>query len=187
MSGSGNSGSGYPGGDRRRSHLQQYAPEHYQPEYGTDRHRGHSAASEQQYYASRSGARDDTREIAIGTHSEGSRKSGSVKSKQGRHNQSDGRSPPDGRERGAGGNSRGDGTSYKTSRSAQPSIEGSFSTSTGQMRSGHSEIGSLYSGSSGAIEVNSMNAPNNSTVQCGCENIDCPFCNLMTSVQQMKQ
>ena len=31
-----------------------------------------------------------------------------------------------------------------------------------------------------------MNAPNNSTMQCGCENIDCPFCNLMISVQSQE-
>jgi len=33
------------------------------------------------------------------------------------------------------------------------------------------------------LQVNSMNAPNNSTMQCGCENIDCPFCNQMMSIQ----
>jgi len=55
---------------------------------------------------------------------------------------------------------------------------------TGQFRSGHLEVQTLYGqGGSGQLTVNSMNAPNNSTVQCGCENIDCPFCNLMTSVQ----
>ena len=49
---------------------------------------------------------------------------------------------------------------------------------------GHLEVDTLYgSGGAGGYTVNSMNAPNNSTVQCGCENIDCPFCNLMMSVQ----
>ena len=63
--------------------------------------------------------------------------------------------------------------------------------STGQFRSGHIEVDTLYGmgtpqqgGSSNrGLVVNSMNAPNNSTMQCGCENIDCPFCNLMMSVQ----
>ena len=55
---------------------------------------------------------------------------------------------------------------------------------TGEIRSGHLEVQSLYgSGGSGQLTVNAMNAPNNSTMQCGCENIDCPFCNLMMSVQ----
>ena len=63
---------------------------------------------------------------------------------------------------------------------------------TGQIRSGHIEVDTLYgsgtpgSSGSGQLVVNAMNAPNNSTMQCGCENIDCPFCNLMLSVQ-MKQ
>ena len=54
---------------------------------------------------------------------------------------------------------------------------------SGQMRSGHIEVNNLYGGGGGEMVVNSMNAPNNSTMQCGCENIDCPFCNLMLSVQ----
>ena len=58
--------------------------------------------------------------------------------------------------------------------------------SNGQMRSGHVELNSLYGGNAGSVQVNAMNAPNNSTIQCGCENIDCPFCNLITSVE-MKQ
>jgi hypothetical protein len=50
------------------------------------------------------------------------------------------------------------------------------------------EVDSLYGGGSGmGMTVNSMNAPNNSTMQCGCENIDCPFCNLMMSVQMKDQ
>jgi len=59
-----------------------------------------------------------------------------------------------------------------------------YAPTTGQFRSGHIEVDTLYSGQDpGQVRVNSMNAPNNSTMQCGCENIDCPFCNLMTSVQ----
>jgi len=55
---------------------------------------------------------------------------------------------------------------------------------TGEYRSGHIEVDSLYGGQSGQqLQVNSMNAPNNSTMQCGCENIDCPFCNQMMSIQ----
>lgn len=34
----------------------------------------------------------------------------------------------------------------------------------------------------GDMTVNLINAPNNSTLQCGCENINCPFCNLMMSI-----
>ena len=54
--------------------------------------------------------------------------------------------------------------------------------STGQMRSGHVELDSLFGGNSGRFQVNAMNDPNNSTIQCGCENIDCPYCNIMTSI-----
>ncbi len=35
-----------------------------------------------------------------------------------------------------------------------------------------------------AVTVNVVNAPNNSTTQCGCENINCPFCNLMLSIER---
>lgn len=55
---------------------------------------------------------------------------------------------------------------------------------TGELRSGHLEVDSLYGpGNARTLTVNSMNAPNNSTMQCGCENIDCPFCNQMMSIQ----
>ena len=61
---------------------------------------------------------------------------------------------------------------------------GVVAPTTGEIRSGHLEVDTLYgAGGGGNLVVNSMNAPNNSTVQCGCENIDCPFCNLMMSVQ----
>lgn len=62
---------------------------------------------------------------------------------------------------------------------AQPVV----APTTGEIRSGHIEVDSLYGGAGGQLTVNAMNAPNNSTMQCGCENIDCPFCNLMMSVQ----
>ena len=56
--------------------------------------------------------------------------------------------------------------------------------STGQLRSGHLEVNNLYGNVEASnLTMNSMNAPNNSTMQCGCENIDCPFCNLLISVQ----
>ena len=54
------------------------------------------------------------------------------------------------------------------------------------IRSGHSELNTLYATNDqqvGPITVNLCNAPNNSTLQCGCENINCPFCNLMLSIE----
>lgn len=69
---------------------------------------------------------------------------------------------------------------------SESQIERQFRPSGGQMRSGHLELDTLYGGHSAPVQVNAMNAPNNSTTQCGCENIDCPFCNLMLSVE-MKQ
>ena len=71
-------------------------------------------------------------------------------------------------------------------RKAERMVSDSKLHQTGQMKSGHVELHSLYGGNSGLVQVNAMNAPNDSTLQCGCENIDCPFCNLMTSVE-MKQ
>jgi len=64
---------------------------------------------------------------------------------------------------------------------------GLVAPTTGQMRSGHIEVDSLYGGGLGGMTVNSMNAPNNSTMQCGCENIDCPFCNQMLNIQMKEQ
>jgi len=76
-----------------------------------------------------------------------------------------------------GGSSRP--TSGRPRQAAEP-----YAPTTGQMRSGHIEVDTLYSGGAGGgMTVNSMNAPNNSTMQCGCENIDCPFCNQMMSIQ----
>ena len=55
------------------------------------------------------------------------------------------------------------------------------------VRSGHYELDTLYASNdvvTGPITVNVCNAPNNSTLQCGCENINCPFCNLMLSIEK---
>ena len=58
------------------------------------------------------------------------------------------------------------------------------------VRSGHLEFDTLYASNASAVgrqevTVNVVNAPNNSTTQCGCENINCPFCNLMLSIEKM--
>ncbi|XP_023320127.1 serine/threonine-protein kinase fray2 [Eurytemora carolleeae] len=53
------------------------------------------------------------------------------------------------------------------------------------VRTGHMEYDTLYASNereTGELTVNSINAPNESTLQCGCENINCPFCNLMMSI-----
>ena len=69
------------------------------------------------------------------------------------------------------------------------------------IRSGHLQYDTLYASNeqqvimtkliikyqnilfqTGELTVNLINAPNNSTLQCGCENINCPFCNLMMSI-----
>ena len=34
-----------------------------------------------------------------------------------------------------------------------------------------------------AVTVNVVNAPNDSTLQCGCENINCPLCNFNLNLQ----
>ena len=55
------------------------------------------------------------------------------------------------------------------------------------IRSGHLELNTQFATNdqqTGPITVNVLNAPNNSTLQCGCENINCPFCNLMLSIEQ---
>lgn len=57
------------------------------------------------------------------------------------------------------------------------------------IRSGHIELDTIYASNDTQagrqkIMVNVCNAPNNSTVQCGCENINCPFCNLMLSIER---
>ena len=68
----------------------------------------------------------------------------------------------------------------------------SYETTVSLDMSSYTGVDSLYSDSglraqpTGPVQVNSMNAPNNSTVQCGCENIDCQFCNLTLSVEMMQ-
>ena len=57
------------------------------------------------------------------------------------------------------------------------------------VRSGHIEYATLWASNDSQIgrqpvTVNVVNAPNNSTLQCGCENISCPFCNLMLSIER---
>lgn len=55
------------------------------------------------------------------------------------------------------------------------------------IRSGHSELNTLFASNDVVTEpitVNVCNAPNNSTVQCGCDNINCPFCNIMISIEK---
>lgn len=57
------------------------------------------------------------------------------------------------------------------------------------VRSGHIELSTLYASNDTEvgrqpITVNVVNAPNNSTLQCGCENISCPFCNLILSIEK---
>ena len=57
------------------------------------------------------------------------------------------------------------------------------------VRSGHIELNTIYASNDSEvgrqpITVNVVNAPNNSTLQCGCENISCPFCNLILSIEK---
>ena len=53
--------------------------------------------------------------------------------------------------------------------------------------SGHAEIGTLYEANNvvypESVCVNLMNAPGNSTTQCDCGHINCPFCNLMMNLE----
>ena len=165
MSHSGSSGIGPPAGEHGRTHYQQYGSGQYHSGDGKSRQHARSPAVEQhpqqQYYQSSSGEREQARRTASGNYAEEYKHTGHEKGRKGssRHSQSD----------------------ERAAQQVQP-----YAPTTGQMRSGHLELDSLYSGNSGPVEVNSMNAPNNSTVQCGCENIDCPFCNLMLSVQMSK-
>ena len=182
MSHSGSSGVGPPGGEAGRSRHPQYAYGPYHTGDGAERHQGRSQNVEQHYYAPRGGEREELRRTVSGKYPEEYKKNANDKGKQGRQSYTDGRPPPEGGGRVGGGGSRYVDT-YSSSRSAQPKVEGPYAPTTGQIRSGHLELDSLYSGESGSVQVNSMNAPNNSTVQCGCENIDCPFCNQMMSIQ----
>jgi hypothetical protein len=66
------------------------------------------------------------------------------------------------------------------------SIMASAGMDSSIIRSGHQDLNTLYASNdvvTAPITVNVCNAPNNSTLQCGCENISCPFCNLMLSIQ----
>ncbi|CAB4058310.1 unnamed protein product [Lepeophtheirus salmonis] len=72
--------------------------------------------------------------------------------------------------------------------SSGDSIFQSRGASSDIIRSGHLEYNTMYAsndcGLTGPVTVNVVNAPNNSTMQCGCENINCPFCNLMLSIEK---
>jgi len=137
---------------------------HYSQE-GPGRYEVRSFNVEQNYYDSNAGKVEAT-----------SRNSYQVSAKHPEQHRKPMTEAPDGRSRYTNSNGRSDGAH----------VERQYRPTTGQMRSGHVELDSLYSGSSAPVQVNAMNAPNNSTIQCGCENIDCPFCNLMLSVE-MKQ
>ena len=184
MSHSGSSGIGPPAGDPSRNHYQQYGSGAYHSgdnrhDNGSNRQHARSPGVEQQYYAPRQGEREshEARRTHSGKYPEDYRKSHNDKERQGSrhsqgHRQSDSRSAHQSHHQ-----------QPQQQRQQQQPQQQAYAPTTGQMRSGHLELDSLYSGDSGPVEVNSMNAPNNSTVQCGCENIDCPFCNLMLSVQ----
>merc|ERR1712013_393811 len=52
--------------------------------------------------------------------------------------------------------------------------------------SGHQDFNSLYAANDTeqqSFTVNTLGAPNNSTTVCGCENINCPFCNIVMSIK----
>jgi len=54
------------------------------------------------------------------------------------------------------------------------------------VRSGHPEYDTLWASNDVQTDpptINVLNAPNSSTIECGCENINCPFCNLMLSIE----
>lgn len=73
----------------------------------------------------------------------------------------------------------------------QLSIAGLNASSTdireNTVRSGHQDIGTLYAPNNVTypenISINLVNAPDNSTMQCGCGHINCPLCNLMMSLE----
>jgi len=52
--------------------------------------------------------------------------------------------------------------------------------------SGHKDFNSLYASNDTvqqSFTVNILGAPNNSTTTCGCDNINCPFCNMVMSIR----
>ncbi len=55
------------------------------------------------------------------------------------------------------------------------------------VRSGHQSIRTLYEANNvvypESFSINLMNAPDNSTTQCDCGHINCPFCNLMMNLE----
>jgi len=54
------------------------------------------------------------------------------------------------------------------------------------VRSGHLEFQTLYATNdmeTPSFVVNTLGAPNDSTLVCGCENVSCPFCNLVLSIR----
>ncbi|XP_023348380.1 uncharacterized protein LOC111717100 [Eurytemora carolleeae] len=54
------------------------------------------------------------------------------------------------------------------------------------VRSGHLEFQSLYATNdmeTPSFVVNTLGAPNNSTLVCGCDNVTCPFCNMVLSIK----
>ena len=57
------------------------------------------------------------------------------------------------------------------------------------VRSGHLELNPLWASNDSKVgrqpvSVNMVNAPNASTIQCGCDMIGCPMCNLMLSIEK---
>ena len=176
------SGTGPPGEHTGYSHHHQYTSAQYHTGDRSERHQGRSTAASAPHCAARAREREDTRRNASGKYSEEYKHSGTDKEKHVRYHQSEGRPPPEGGAMFGGGGS-GHSDTYNSSRSDLPHLYRPYAPMTGQMRSGHLELDSLYGGPSEPVQVNSMNAPNNSTVQCGCENIDCQFCNLMLSMQ----
>ena len=142
-----------------RYRQQEYPKKVHYSQEGQDRYEARSFDVGQNYYESNTGNVDSTRRNSV--------KKSVKHPEQHRKSQTEAQ---DGRNRYPNSN----GTS-----SAAP-IERQYRHTGGQTYS------TLYGGNSAPVQVNAMNAPNNSTIQCGCENIDCPFCNLMLSVE-MKQ
>ena len=132
---------------------------HYSLE-GQDRYEVRSVNVGQNFYDSNAGKVDSTR-----------RNSSKISEKYPEQHRTPKTEVPDGRNRYY--NSNGTASEAQLERQYRP---------TG----GPKTYSTLYGGTSAPVQVNAMNAPNNSTTQCGCENIDCPFCNLMLSVE-MKQ
>jgi len=57
----------------------------------------------------------------------------------------------------------------------------------GIVQSGHLEFQSLYATNdmvTPSFTINRLGAPNDSTMMCGCDNISCPFCNIVENIKQ---